>query len=86
MPVYSLEIPLLYCYNTVLWSVVVILYHTANRNIQMQFVKNLQGNVDLSLTTIHHKDVRIDFKTFIGKSSCQNLAHTGVVIRSVDRS
>jgi len=67
-------------------SVVVILYHAADRNVQMQLVKNLQSNVDLSLTTIHHKDVRIDLKTFIGKSSCQNFTHTGVVIRSVDRS
>ncbi len=37
---------------------VIILHHTADRDIQMQFIKYLQRNIHLTLTTIHHQQIR----------------------------
>ena len=44
-------------------AVVVILHHAADGNIQMQFVKHLQCNVDLSSAAIHQKQIRKFRKT-----------------------
>ena len=37
---------------------VIILHHTADRDIEMQLIKYLQCNIHLTLTTIHHQQIR----------------------------
>ena len=37
---------------------VIILHHTTDRNIKLQFLKHLQCNIHLTLTTIHHQQIR----------------------------
>ena len=49
--------------------VVVILYHATYRDIYVKIIEYLKGNVHLTFTTIHHKDIRVDVKTLVRKSS-----------------
>ena len=41
----------------------IILYHTADRNLQVQFVQHFQGNIDLPPAAVHHDQVRETCKT-----------------------
>ena len=75
---------------------VIVLNHTAYRNINMKFIKNLQCNVHLSSSTIHHYKVRVHSKPpclFLTctlshsscKTSCKYFSHTLIIIRPFDR-
>ena len=39
-------------------SMMIILYHTAHRNRQFQFIQHFQCNIDLPLSTIHQDQIR----------------------------
>ena len=46
---------------------IIILYHAADRNFQAQFPQNLQSNVYLSTTAIHHQEIRKTGKAAKGR-------------------
>ena len=68
---------------------VVILYHTTYRNIQMQFIQHFQCYINLSPSTIHKDQIRKNGKAvvftlgFMGKAPCKHLFHAGIIIWSL---
>ena len=62
---------------------VVILYHSAYRDVETKLVKNLQSYVDLTPAAIHHEYIRVDIKPLVCEPSCEYLPHACVVIRPV---
>src|SRR5699024_4873666 len=69
----------------------IVFYHTAYRNLQSQSFQYAEGNIYLSFSPVHQKEIRHPRETvkfsaaLMGKTPCQHFLHTGVIIRSLNR-
>ena len=55
-------------------AVLVVLYHTADRNRKIHFFKHLKRNVDLAASAVHHDQVRQPLETAVLLDAAQKPA------------
>ena len=69
----------------------IIFYHTTDRDPYSKFIKNTQCYIYLASSTIHQKQIRHSGKAvkfsvaFMCKPPCQNLFHTCIIVRTLHR-
>ena len=55
-------------------AVLVVLYHTADRNRKIHFFKHLKRNVNLAASAVHHDQVRQPLETAVLLDAAQKTA------------
>ena len=68
----------------------IVFYHTAYRDPQPQPFQHAEGNIYLSFSSVHQKEIRHSGKAvelaaaLMGKTPRQHFLHTGVIIRTLN--